>query len=133
MSNVLLLMSLAARLALPPYAVIVATPRISMVIPDRSAVLCGPTADGCTHITGSSFSAECLRDGDAWRLRAGRVFLHEIEHIDDVRRGADGYVRTLRAIRFESLEQCRERAALERARINDVLRAFAQQSFERIR
>lgn len=144
---VLVLVPVAHAERLTSYTVAVAAPRYSFVAAgDLLIALCGPQTEGCTYIKGASFSASCVPDGDAWRMapavsfipyvyigisvRRDHIIEHELTHIDDVQRSMERYARDVAAARYPSLDQCRESAAFERGRIEDLARSYAQKSFE---
>lgn len=129
------------------YTVVIPAPRYSFVAePGALVLVCGPQTDGCTDLKGASFSGVCVPRGDGWRMvpsvsfipyvyiglreRRNHTIAHELAHIDDIRRSMERYVRRIAAMPFPSLEQCRGSADLERSRIADVMRSFAEASFE---
>jgi hypothetical protein len=127
------------------YTVFIAAPSVR-VTPSRRDLdqLCGRQAEGCTHIRGASFSADCgLRSG-TWRIapqvsfvpyltvpageRHHRIYVHEMTHIEDMRRSMENYARRIAGVHFQSLEECRAFATGERDRIEDLMRSFAEES-----
>jgi hypothetical protein len=131
------------------YTVVIAEPHYALVpANDHLIALCGPHTEGCTQITGTSFSAVCSPSEDRWRMtpsvsfipyvyigaaigaRVHHIYTHEMAHLDDVQRSMEAYVHRIAVTPFASLQQCRETADLERSRIAEVTRTFARQSFE---
>ena len=154
----LLLPTLAVALTFAPmahaddiasYTVVVAEPHSSLVAAhDLLVTLCGSQTEGCTHITGTSFSGQCSASAGHWRMapsvsfipyvyigttigaRVRHIYRHEMAHIDDVQRDVESYVRRIATTRYPSLEACRATVELEQERIADVTRSFARKSFE---
>lgn len=148
--NSFLLIALAAALEgimilpapAPNHHLLVREPMVRLVRRPEIPKYCGKGAnvEACTAFVGQRLECECApADGD-WSIRAraqvipamyvaGPVWVsHEREHVRDVRDRVESYLHTLALSRFDSQEDCVERASREESEFARLMDAFKLES-----
>lgn len=89
--------------------------------------------EACTAFVGQRLDCTCVPAGDEWKMVAHAQFIpvmyidgpehvsHERDHIEDIRLALEKYLGSLRILRFESAEDCRNAAELREATFLGVM------------
>lgn len=101
---------------------------------------CGPhhrSIKACTQIVGQALTADCVADGEVWRIRARASYIaliyivsekqisHEFLHVRDIELGVGAHVKRLRERSFLSKPGCDSEAAGAKSAFSEELKEIS--------